>query len=498
MTIPASDIVQVLPSVLSAGGNALALNGLVLTQDHSLPIGSVKTFTSASSVSDWFGPSSSEYAWAAKYFQGRDNATAYPGAMLFAQYPEVAVAAWLRSASLASMTLAQLQALSGVLTLTVDGTPFTSATINLSAATSFANAATIIQAGFTTPNFAVTYDAQRAGFLFTSNTTGVTSTITYVTGTLSAGLYLTQATGASISQGSDAAVPAAFMASILNVTQNWATFSTVWSASDADKIALAAWTSTTNNRYAYVLWETASAAKTYPDTVTALHTIITANDSGTIAVYCDATIDPIGLAAAFTMGTAASIDFSRTNGRITMAFKYLSGLAASVTNQTDADNLKLNGYNFIGSYATANDGFTFYYPGQITGPYSFADEYLNQIYLNSQLQLALVTLLQQMNSIPYNSAGNTLIAAACQDPINQAINFGSIVPGVALSAAQIAAVNSAAGFQIDTILSTRGWYLLIGVASAQVRAARGTPPMTLWYMDGGSVHQISLASILIQ
>jgi hypothetical protein len=499
MTIPASDIVQVSPSVVSAGGNALAMNGLILTQDVSVPIGTVKNFSNALDVSNWFGPSSNEYAWAVKYFQGRNNATAYPGSLLFAQYPEVAVAAYLRGGSVAAMTLTQLKALSGTLSLTVNGTLESSTgTIDLAAATSFSNAATIIQAGFTTPNFNVTYDSQRKAFVFTSTTTGVASTITVAAGTLAAGLYLTTATGAVTSQGADAATVAGFMNALIQLTLNWAAFSTVWKASDADMIAFAAWESSQNNRFAYVNWNNAVAAKTYPDTTTALATIISDSYGGVIGVYCDATIDPTGLAAAFILGVIASIDFNRTGGRITLAFKYLDGVPVSILNQTDADNLVLNGYNFIGQWATANDGFTFLYPGQITGQYKFADEYVDQIYLNSQIQLAIMELLVNTNSIPYNAAGNTLIQAACQDPIDQAVNFGSIVPGVDLSAQQAAEVNAAAGFNISDTLSTRGWYLLVGEATAQVRAARGSPPITLWYMDGGAVQKINVASILVQ
>ena len=50
--------------------------------------------------------------------------------------------------------------------------------------------------------------------------------------------------------------------------------------------------------------------------------------------------------------------------------------------------------------------------------------YINQIYLNSQLQLALLTLSQQANSIPYNTAGYTMIEQAMRDPIDAALNFG--------------------------------------------------------------------------
>jgi hypothetical protein len=78
------------------------------------------------------------------------------------------------------------------------------------------------------------------------------------------------------------------------------------------------------------------------------------------------------------------------------------------------------------------------------------------------------------------------------------INFGGINQGVALSAAQIAIVNQQAGRAIDQVLATRGWYLGIGVATSQVRANRTSPPISFWYMDGGSVQQINMPSITIQ
>lgn len=580
MSIPASDIVQVNPSVLSAGGSALALNGIILTQNVRVPIGIVKSFANAADVGTFFGLTSQEYQWAAFYFKGRNNATVVPAELMFVQYPEAAVAAWLRGGSMASVTLAQLQAIpADTLTIVSDGVRETSVSINLSSAASFSLAAAAIQAAFTTPTFAVTYDSVSSAFVVTNTVTGAASTLaqaesptahasacttasmvltvggtvtgvfnigdtvtgtdgvntlnakivaqltgtpggagTYTisaaatpgnmasaavtatgpTGAFATSLKLTTATGATLSQGAAAASASTFMSTVTALTLNWGAFSTIWAASTADIEGFALWESQQNNRFAYVPWLTDVAAKTYPDTTTAISYVIANSYGGVIPVYCDATADANGYAAAMALGIIASMDFNRTNGRITMDFKYSDGIPISVTNQTDATNLRKNGFNFVGSWATANSTFTFFNPGSITGSYKFADEYLNQVYFNSQLQLALMTLLTTMNSIPYNDEGNTTIAQACQDPINQMLAFGAIVPGVALSSTQAAAVNAAAGTQIDKVLGTRGWYLQVGQATAQVRAARGTPPITLWYMDGGAVQQITVASILVQ
>ena len=59
-TIPADQIVNIVPSVLGAGGKALDLNGLILTRSPELPTMTPVSFPDANSVADYFGPSSAE------------------------------------------------------------------------------------------------------------------------------------------------------------------------------------------------------------------------------------------------------------------------------------------------------------------------------------------------------------------------------------------------------------------------------------------------------
>ena len=122
MSIPASEIVQVVPGVIGAGGSALDLNGLILTANTSVPVGAVQSFATPDDVSRFFGPTSPEASVAASYFLGFDNSTKKPGNLLFAQYPSAPVAAYLRGGSVASKTLTELKALTGILTVSIDGT----------------------------------------------------------------------------------------------------------------------------------------------------------------------------------------------------------------------------------------------------------------------------------------------------------------------------------------------------------------------------------------
>jgi hypothetical protein len=491
MTIPASDIVVVNPGVVGSGGNPLALNGVILSKSTLLPTGEVRSFASSAAVSAFFGPASAEYAISQIYFLGFDNSTIKPGALLFAPYVDTARAAWLQSGSFAGVSLAELKAIpAGVLTVTVDGVSKTSSSIDLSAATSFSNAATLITAGFTGPSAPTcAWNAVNSTFTLTSPTTGDASSITFATGALSAGLMLTSATGAILSQGQAVDTPTTAMDSVKAATQNWVDFMTLWEPVTADKELFAEWSNAQNQRFVYVAWD--SDAQAIVQGSSTCFGAIAKNLAydGVMCVYNTKEL------AAFVLGTVASIDFTRTNGRITAAFKSQSGFVPTVTDQQIAANLLENGYSFYGAYATANDQFNFLYDGNLPGKLKWLDAFVNQVYLNSQFQLALLSLLTNVKSIPYNEQGYSLIRAAMIDPINGGINFGSIRTGITLSESQKAQVNQAAGRDVSTTIEQQGYYLQILDPGAQVRGNRGTPVINFWYTDGGAVQKITVASI---
>lgn len=509
-SIPISSLINIIPGVLAAGGSQLNLNGLYLTSSARVPIGAVYSFPSDTAVGNFFSTSAQEYAESETYFEGFTGCQATPAAMLVAQYPTVAVSAWLRGGSLSALTLTQLQAFTGTMSLTVNGTVLTSGTITLTGATSFSNAATIIQAAFTSPPFAVVFDSVSGAFVFTTALTGLNATITAATtGTLATNLALTTATGAILSQGAAAATPAAFMTALTQVTQNWATFTTLFNPDGTTglnlvKQAFQAWNNGQNNRYAYIAWDTDITA-TEQNTTTSLGYILKQSvSSGCVPIY-----EPSNLYhASFAMSYAASLDFSQENGRFTAAYRSQSGLVAGVTSQQVEANLLANGYNFYGTYgnATSNDANIFY-PGMISGPFLWYDSYINQIWLNNGLQIALFTLEQTIGTIPYNAYGNGLITQALvgdvpgstgAGPINQAVWYGAIVAGMELSSTQIAAVNKATGVNAAAVLQTQGWYLNIGAATAAVRTARGSPPISLYYCDGQSIQNIVMNSVEVQ
>ena len=646
-TIPASFYVNVIPGVLNAGGNALVLNGIAVTENTRVPIGTVLSFPSSTAVSSYFGDAANETNSADVYFAGYENSTQKPGSMLFAQYPQGAVSAYLRGGNISGLTIQQLAALSGSLTVIMDGYTFADASLNLSGATSFSAAAALIQSGLngTLPTEAsvtgsiaaetasvtasisgyvmyvtnigsgtlvpgavlaganvsagteitsqlsgtaggvgtyavsikqnvlsttvtasyglltvtvvafgtlsvgqtisgagitvgtiltalgtgegldgtyyvnlsqtvasesailgkptaltVTFDSVSGGFVITSGITGASSGAAFATGTLAPLLLLTSATGAVLSPGSDAMTPAAFMASLTSLTQNWASFYTTFdpdnnSGVNVQKLAFAAWTNTTDNRYAYICWDTDITPTESATASSSLGYILKqGNYSGTCMIYQPGDL----YLAAFISGAIASIDFNAVNGRITFDYKSQTGLIASVTTETAAANLIANGYNYYGAVATANQGFLFFDEGSVSGPFEWLDSYVNQIALNAAFQLAFLELLTQITSIPYTTAGYGLIEAAAQDPIQQFLNFGAFRPGVPLSNAQVAEINNAAGLNIAPVLQQQGWYFQVIPATPQQRQARQSPGCTFWYADGEAVQRLTINSIDVQ
>lgn len=654
-TIPANLLVTVNPSVLAAAGSALDLTGLILSTSTRVPIGTVASFPDGPSVAAFFGSGSAEDIVAnggaglgSGYFGGFTNSDKLPGAILFAQYNQNAVAAYLRGGQVSSLTLAQLQALSGSLTITADGYAHVISSISFAATASFSTAAAALTAAFTNPTQAtftaaigatftgtgagtnltttattglisigdtvtgtgvpagttivsqtsgtlggngvyvtsqattassaacvassnvlnvtavasgtlavgltltgagvpagvlitsqtsgaaggigiyrfsgtplqiasqsdtgvatavtVTYDSVSGSFLVTSGVTGVASTMAFATGTLAASLKLTSATGAVLSQGAAAAVPAAFMNSIVAVTTAWATFMTAFDpdggSGNTVKQAFAAWKNSQNDRYAYICADTDVTPTLSVPAVASLGQILDANgDSGTCLIYQPTDFN----LPAFICGAIASIDFEETAGRTTMAYRSQAGLLGSVTDATIAVNLGGNPqgatygnhYNYYGAFGAANANFIWFQRGTCTGPFKWIDSYVNQIWLNNAFQSALLVLLQNRKSIPYNNAGAGLIEAALADPIAAGLNFGAYASGT-ISSLQAAEVNADAGASIANTLQTQGWYLQVLPASDTVRANRGSPPCKFWYLDRGSVQAITLASVALQ
>lgn len=496
MTIPASELVDLQSRTIGGGANGLELNGVMLTQSPLLPAKTVYPFESPDSVGDYFGLSSKEYLYATHYFSADDNKQKNPQALYFYRYTGTAVSAWVRGSAVTDDLVSFQSVKDGVLNISIDGTAVNLTAIDLSAANSFSAVAQAVQTKLTasSSDATVEFNPNFNAFVITSHTAGAESSVTYPavpeTGTdLGALMKLYANDGAVLSQGSGAETITEMMQGVVEANQNWFSFMPVFDETEDQKNQFASWCNSKGTRFAYMANETNDNALV----------------PGNASCFARQVSDYYGIFngyntkefCAFVMGVAAGIDFARTNGRKTLAFKSQAGLAPTVSTAENAAALLGNGYNFYGDYATASEQFVLAQNGQISGTAKWLDTYAGQVWFKSVLQAAWLTVLMNANALPFNADGYSAVRAASMDPINAALNAGVIVKGVTLSQAQKDQINREAGSDISQTLYTQGYYLQIPEVTSQNRAARGPLQPNLWYCDGGSIQKIEGTSTTI-
>ena len=483
-SIPASDIVNILPSALAAGGSELSLNTVVFTAASKFPI---KQYFDLDTVRDDFGSTSNEYKFAETYLQGFSGSTIKPYSVFFAEYVNANKAATLIGLSLRSTTLEQLKLVNGTLNVTIDGTLKTG-TVNLSTATSFSDAATLIATALTA---VVTFDTQLQSFVIASGTTGETSSISFGSGTAADALGLSEVGGAIVNNNTVADTADSALERVTDETLNFAPITGLGFDLDWFK-DLAMWVTKQNHRF----W-----LFQYGKEPTATIANSTANFAAWLKENDVADVTPIYgdiEHAAFACGSVASIDFSEVNGRVTLDFRSQSGIKASVTSKQDAKALEANGYAFYGAWATANDRFQFMRNSIVTGEFAWANTYAFQIWLNQGFQLDGIIGLQQYKSIPPNNEGKSLYRAIFQDRINNGKAFGGIVAGMKLTEQQKSVINRETNSQsAASQVELTGWYMYVGDAVNVQGAARKRFPAKFFYSDGGSIQGINMTSTAV-
>ena len=494
MPIPAQYIVAINPRLITAGGNDLEFNGLFLTKSDLIPLSApVLQFANADSVGEYFGLESDEYKAASIYFLGYNNSFAKPRHLMIARRVDSAVGAYLRGGEYAGDLAALKLVTAGTLNVTINGTEIALTGLDFSAATSFSDVATTLQTALATElaSTTCTYSSLTGAFQINSPSTGATETITYASGTVATLLNLTQDAGAILSQGSAALTTTENMDFIKQKTQNWVSFTTLYEASQDEHLGLSAWASAQGIEYLYVGWTAEAALLVQGSTTTVADKIKAAEYGATTLVYDNVNI------AVFVLGSIASVDWERYQGTINYAFKKVDGVGASVTDQTDADLLKAKGVSYMGNFATRNDDFTFFYDAQMYGDYGYIDAFINTVWLKNVMQVSIMNGLTSNGRVPYNERGYALIRAWLQDPINRAVNNGTIDAGVQMSESQKAQVYNETGKDLSTELFTNGYAVLVEDAGASVRVGRQSPNITVYYTYGGSINHIEVASTAI-
>ncbi len=475
-------IINIKSTAISGGGNGFNLAGMILDDNPILPFNTIKTFTSAQAVANYFGASSLEYEYAQYYFATYVGNINTPAFIKYSYFVTDAIGAWIRGGALNNTTnLTALKAItSGSLAVVFGGTTYTATAINLSSAISYSQMATIIETALQDElaTLTVTWDTVTAAFTISNSVTG--GSVGYPTNTpLSSAMMLLQSQGAVLSQGSAALTPAENMNNIINQDTNWFNFTTlfnIWSEVDyVTALDLIAWLAAQTLQFVYTFWTleavltTSNPSGFSAELIANGYATTKLNGQGLQVVVPNVPIflqyGDLDLAHAI-MGTGASIDYTALNGTLSFNAKTFAGIIPLVDSDSKFDNLVANGCNFYTVLSARGNTFNFSELGTVGGDFLWLDNLYNDAWQNNAQVIALANLQAALPKLPANDEGAALVNAELVEVANAALRNGTIGLGNTFSQTVISQLKTLAGFDISTILTDAGYYIQITIDRA--------------------------------
>lgn len=515
MAIDISTYIPVTSTVENVLSDTKVFAGIGLTANALIPsTNPVLQFTSAAAVGTYFGTSSNEYKAAVKYFKTSTTALSIPKYIYFGKYVVAATNPYLRS-GVVTNTATKLTALkaitSGNITVSVNGTTYPTTGIDLSAATSLSNVASLLTTAITTANaalnsgganFTITYDSTFNQFVASIPGTGSTKTMNYFSSTgspnLATTLQFTQATNAILSQGQNAADAAANLASLLPYFTDQFSIAFVddldGDLDDTILLDTATWVDGQGDRFAFFLWSNEVALESLTDTTSIWYQINQAGLNNT--AFFDEVIYNNSDRAFAAMGIFASVDFTLPNSAITLAFKTQTGLLPSVTDTSIAQILDTKAINYYGNVGI--NGSTvqvnWFYGSYISGKWTFIDNLVAQVWIAFQFQVGLANLFSALGQVPNDPDGDGQIRSVLTDKANACIANGIIAQGVVFDSATSQQLKT--NFGISSQELTNNGYVIVNSATSQaLRQIRESSPWFFIYVKGSAIQYLPIQTV---
>lgn len=445
MTINITQYVDITSGV--GAGAAVAQRNLVgrlFTNNELVPPKSFLSFSSAGDVLSYFGSSSEEYARAVFYFGWVNKSLSRAKSIQFARWVDAATAPYVIGNTTAKSLATYTVVSAGSLTFIINGLPVNVTGIDLSAASSLANVAALIQTQVrlnAAPQLAtatISYDAIRGSFDFVGT---VANNDTLGIGVPGGGTDLAPllgwTTNAIVANGSTVESVETVLEESSNVSDNFGSFLFMPTLTLSQVTDAATWNKAQNIKYLYTVpVSTANASAWSADLLTIGGVCLTlSNTSGQYPEMCPMIIE-------------AATDYTRVNAGQNYMFQQFPGLSVSVSTTADAkanNDLRIN-YN--GRTQTAGQLLDFYQTGIMMGlatdPLDM-NTYVNEIWLKAAATAALMTLLLAESEVSANERGRGQVLAVLQSVIDQALNNGVISTNKLLTTIQKTVITEISG-----------------------------------------------------
>lgn len=490
MTADISNVinVQLVPSgTLAAQDNMNVV--AIMTSQADGPLSTAnryELYSNSTDVATDFGSASDANAFATAFFGTQPNPTNAGGVLVMgfwraADENVAATSAVLTGAQLSEATVvSQLQQISdGAFDIDIDGVTVNATALDFQSVTDLAGVVTEINLGITGGTASLSADNR---ILITSDTTGATSLITFVTdpgtgtyvGTI---LALASGTGATTVQGAAATVLSAetkedaLNALLAEVNFKGAMF--IDQPTDGERATLAAW-SQSNSVLQYDVFTGTNYLDVDP--ANAVWLIKLSGQTNYRCLYSPANNRKL---AASYMARVHTVLFSAENSALTMHLKELSQPAEEIS-ETDLASAKTVGLDV---YTTIKQT-----PVVLTsGANDFVDNRYNLIAFIDAVQTDMFNVLKATGTkVPQTREGVNRLVDQGEKTSRQYVRAGVFAPGTWNSPDYFGDLNT-----FNRSIEQNGFYWLAGSLadqSAADRAARKSPVLQAAVKNAGAIH----------
>ena len=505
MPISQSKYVAIVSGIGGASAAARKDLGLRLYTTNTLfPQNIILEFGSAADVASFAGASSQEAKIATAYFGWVSKQATSPRKISFMGASLNPTAPMIISTQDLEELTTFTAITNGSMSISMGGTSYALSGLDFSAATSYADVASIIETaingntagGALWESATVTFNATNSAFILTGGVAGANE-IAYATSTgsgtdISGTIGWSEATDPLVSNGTAATALTDILNTSVELSNNFASFAFIGTTLDTDAIAeIGAWNNTQNNEYLFCgdvgssNYESMSTAAGAYNGM-ALNYNIHYNDNSYLPAYLmPATI-------------LAATNYSNVNGTVNYMFQQFPNQAIAVDTNTLANALDQLHINYNGQTQKAGSKIEFYQDGYLADGTDIA-VYANEIWLKDAMITELFNLELALDKIPANNDGLGQIEAILQDVIDEALNNGTISAGKTLTNSQKAYITQITGDNTAwQTVQLNGYVLSLELKQEIVNGAtKYIAAYTLIYSKGDSIRKVEGRHILI-
>lgn len=447
-----------------------------------------RTYTSIDQVALDFGTSAPEYFAAALFF----GQTPQPETCMIGRWIRTASSGFLEGGIL-TPTQQLISAWTGITTgafkVAVDGGSVTGVSgCDFSGQSNLNGVASVITTRLAAASLGIVCTWNGSQFIFTSTSTGASSTVSFLTSPsagadISAQLKGTSSTAIIAIPGFAAEQPVTCVSILADMSTAWYALNFAASVMPTDDQAVAV------AGFIEALDITRIYGVTTQDTSTLSAEVTSDLASRLMALgYLQSTIqysssNPYAISS--LIGRGASVDFTQQNSTITLMFKQEPGVAGEDLTQTEADVLQSKRCNVFVDYV--NDTVILQY-GVMCGS-AYIDEIWGLDWLQNALQTAGYNLLYtNPTKIPQTDAGVNQIVNTLAGIMNQAVSNGLLAPGTWTSPVEFGQLTT--GQYLKT-----GYYIYaqpVALQSQSDREARKAPPIQIAAKLAGAIQSIDV------